>query len=193
MMKKTLTVFDIDDTLFTTEAKIRVRKNGEVQKILSNTEFNHYKLDHLEEFDFSEFRDAKIFRYTAKPIHPIFQLAKDKIKNNTECSKTILLTARQDFDDLEVFLQTFYDHNFPIHMAHVERAGNLSSRYRTGGNISKLAIIKRYVDTHKFERVEVFDDCIKNLVTISKLRHFYPKIHMDMWLVKGESLVSWQL
>ena len=78
-------------------------------------------------------------------------------------------------------------------MAHVERAGNLSSRYRTGGNISKLAIIKRYVDTHKFERVEVFDDCIKNLVTISKLRHFYPKIHMDMWLVKGESLVSWQL
>ena len=31
MIKKTLTVFDIDDTLFTTEAKIRVRKNGEVQ------------------------------------------------------------------------------------------------------------------------------------------------------------------
>lgn len=38
-----LTIFDIDDTLFHTTAQIAVVKDGEVQKKLTNQEFNNYK------------------------------------------------------------------------------------------------------------------------------------------------------
>jgi hypothetical protein len=39
-----LTIFDIDDTLLHTTAKIRVVKNGQVVRELTNQQFNNYKL-----------------------------------------------------------------------------------------------------------------------------------------------------
>ena len=41
---KGLTIFDIDETMFKTKAKVKVVKNGETIKSLTNQEFNKYKL-----------------------------------------------------------------------------------------------------------------------------------------------------
>ena len=39
----TLTIFDIDETLFHTKAKVAVVKDGNVVRMLDNQEFNTYK------------------------------------------------------------------------------------------------------------------------------------------------------
>ena len=54
----TLTIFDIDETLFHTKAKVAVVKDGKVVRMLDNQEFNTYKRKAGEEYDFKEFRSA---------------------------------------------------------------------------------------------------------------------------------------
>ena len=41
---KGLTIFDVDDTLFHSNARVKVEKDGKVIKSLNNREFNNYKL-----------------------------------------------------------------------------------------------------------------------------------------------------
>ena len=101
-----LTIFDIDDTLFHTTAKIKVVKDGKVIKSLTNQEFNSYKLQPGEQFDFGEFRNAEKFRRESQPIAPMIAKLKAILRNAGD-SKVIMLTARADFDDKELFLKTF--------------------------------------------------------------------------------------
>ena len=53
---KGLTIFDIDDTMFKTKARVKVMPSG---KVLTPQQFNTYKLGRGEEFDFGEFKSAK--------------------------------------------------------------------------------------------------------------------------------------
>ena len=62
-----LTIFDIDDTLFRTNSKVHVKKDGKTITKLSPAEFNSYKLKSGEEFDFSEFTNAQKFYKEARP------------------------------------------------------------------------------------------------------------------------------
>ena len=39
-----LTIFDIDETLFHTKAKVQVSKEGKIVKILDNQQYNSYRL-----------------------------------------------------------------------------------------------------------------------------------------------------
>ena len=57
---KRILLFDVDDTLIHTTAKIGVLKNGKLIKKLHNSEFNEYKLKSGESFDFSEFDDPNL-------------------------------------------------------------------------------------------------------------------------------------
>ena len=59
---KGLTIFDIDDTMFTSGARVRVKnKNTGQVKELSPKEYNSYKLQSGEEWDYGEFKSSKIF------------------------------------------------------------------------------------------------------------------------------------
>ena len=58
---KGLTIFDIDETLFHTKAKINIKRDGKVVGSLNNVEYNNYKLKPGEEFDYGQFKSAKIF------------------------------------------------------------------------------------------------------------------------------------
>ena len=59
---KGLTIFDIDDTMFKTKAKVLVRnKNTNQVRELSPQEYNNYKLQKDEEWDYREFKSAKVF------------------------------------------------------------------------------------------------------------------------------------
>ncbi len=68
-----LTIFDIDDTLFTTDTKIHIVKGGKRIKSLTPAEFNVYKVKSGESLDFSDFRSAEVFQKTAKPIATVFK------------------------------------------------------------------------------------------------------------------------
>ena len=180
----TLNVFDIDETLYRTFAKIRVMKDGKLVRELNNQELNNYKLKPGEKYDFMEFRDAKTFRETSQPIERMFNRAKNVISSQDGYSKTILLTARADFDDKEQFLQTFRDHGFPIDDTYVERAGNLSDKNPNGSSaLFKMVILRRYINTGKYHKVRVWDDSTKNLNGITKLVQYHPNIKIETYLV----------
>lgn len=120
-----LIIFDIDDTLLHTTAKIKViDANGQLVRELTNQEFNNYKLQPGEKFDFGEFRNAEKFRQESKPIVPMVRKLKT-ILSHAGNAKVIMLTARADFDDKETFLQTFQDLGIDMSRVHVHRAGNL--------------------------------------------------------------------
>lgn len=57
---KKIILFDVDDTLIHTTARIWIKKNGKLIKKISNKEYNNYKLKSGEEFDFKEFEDPQL-------------------------------------------------------------------------------------------------------------------------------------
>jgi hypothetical protein len=168
-----LIIFDIDDTLMHTTAKIKVVKDGQIVRDLTNQEFNTYKLQPGEEFDFGEFRNAEKFRQESKPIEPMVRKLKT-ILNNAGNAKVIMLTARADFDDKDTFLQTFQDLGIDMSKIHVHRAGNLP------GNDSpaykKAVWVRKYLDTKQYSHVRLYDDSMSNLRVFKELQQEYPTV-----------------
>lgn len=182
---RTLNVWDIDDTLGKTDARVIIKKNGKEVKVLSPGEYNHYKLQPGEELDFSQFRSGKVFRDTFKPISNVLDRAKSIVMNQSENSHSIILTARADFEEHEEFLQTWRDHGFPIDHVHVERSGNLSKlKPSSPAHINKGVILKKYLSTGKWDRVRMWDDHEKNLEILFKVAALYPDVEAVGYLVK---------
>jgi putative chitinase len=178
-----LTIFDIDDTLFHTTAKIKVKKDGKIVRSLTNQEFNNYKLLPGEEFDFGEFSSAEKFNKESKPIKPMI----DKLKNilaNAGNSKVIMLTARADFDNRDLFLNTFAKYGIDMSQVHVHRAGNLPGDAIPAEK--KAVWVRRYLDTGKFNRVSLYDDSMSNLRVFNSLRTEYPTVAFQAIFVKSD-------
>lgn len=175
-----LTIFDIDDTLFHTTAKIIIRKSGKAIKKLTSGDFNSYKLGPGESADFSEFEDAEKFNKESKPITKMFNKAKALLADTHKhpSNKVIIVTARPDSDNKKKFLDTFRKYNFDIDDVRVERAGKISA---LSAPQSKAIIIHNYLKTNKFNKVRLFDDSINNLKEFLKLERHFPGIKFTAW------------
>tara|TARA_B100000963_G_scaffold341975_1_gene342288 strand:+ start:98 stop:703 length:606 start_codon:yes stop_codon:yes gene_type:complete len=185
---KGLTIFDIDETMFITKAKVKVVKNGKVIKKLDNQEFNTYKKKAGEEFDFGEFKDAKVFNRTSTPIARMINKVKAILKNATKAgSRVIIVTARPNFDNKKVFLDTFRKQGIDIDKIYVERAGNLG-----GGPAAqnKKVIFKKYLDQKIYKRIRLFDDAMSNLKMFLSLQKNYPDVSFEAFLAKPNGSVS---
>jgi len=185
---KGLTIFDIDETMFITKAKVKVVKNGKVIKKLDNQEFNTYKKKAGEEFDFGEFKDAKVFNRTSTPIARMINKVKVILKNATKAgSRVIIVTARPNFDNKKVFLDTFRKQGIDIDKIYVERAGNLG-----GGPAAenKKVIFKKYLDQKIYKRIRLFDDAMSNLKMFLSLQKNYPDVSFEAFLAKPNGSVS---
>lgn len=183
----TLNVFDIDDTLFHTTAKITVLKDGKPVKELTNQEFNTYKLEPGESFDFSQFRDSEKFYHESVPISRMLNKAHAILKNMRPNSKVIIVTARADFNDKNRFLDTFRKHKFPIDRVRVERAGNINDVH--GVAIKKTIIIRNYLNTNIFNKVRLFDDSMENLRVFLKLKSEFPNIKFEAYFANSDGTV----
>jgi hypothetical protein len=185
-----LTIFDIDDTLFHTTAKIAVMKDGKQIRELTNQEFNTYKLKAGESFDFRQFRSAAKFRAESKPIDRMLSKAKIILRNAqaNPKSRVIILTARDDFDDKKTFLATFRDHGLDIDKIRVERAGKMGTKYSPA--IQKAIIIYNYLKTEQFGRVRLFDDSMANLKEFLKLKQHFPKITFEAYFAMSNGTVK---
>ena len=147
---KGLTIFDIDETMFITKAKVKVVKNGKVIKKLDNQEFNTYKKKAGEEYDFGEFKNAEVFKRTSTPIARMINKVKVILKNATKAgSRVIIVTARPNFDNKKTFLDTFRKQGIDIDKIYVERAGNLGSGPAAG---NKIIIFKKYLDQKIYKK-----------------------------------------
>jgi len=169
-----LSVWDIDETLFQTKARVHVMKNGKRIKSLSNKEYNTYKLGAGESYDFQEFKNADIFAKTSVPIQRAIDKAAKTLRAYSEQpnSKVIVLTARSDFDDPHTFLNTFERYGLNMRNVHVHRAGNLGLPAAE----AKRIFIKQYLDTGKFKTVSLFDDDRRNLDVFLSLKKDFPNV-----------------
>jgi hypothetical protein len=168
-----LVIFDIDDTLLHTTAKIRVVSRGRVVRELTNQQFNHYKLQPDEEFDFGEFRNAEKFNRESEPIKPMVRKLKTILINSPN-SDVIMLTARADFDDKELFLKTFRDLGIDMSRVHVHRAGNLPGDAIPAEK--KAVWVRKYLNTDQYDHVRLYDDSVTNLTVFKELRQEYPGV-----------------
>ena len=185
---KGLTIFDIDDTLFVSKARIIVKNtNTGKEKALTPMEFNSYKLRKHEEYDYGEFRSAKIFYQTATPIGRMVNKAKAIIKNATaKGSKVIIVTARANMDDKKLFIKTLESHGLPMRDVYVERAGNMSGSSAE----NKKVIFRKYLKTGEYGRIRLFDDHKENLKALLDLKKEFPSVDMQAYLANLKGSVK---
>ena len=185
---KGLTIFDIDETMFITKAKVKVVKDGKVIKKLDNQEFNTYKKKDGEEYDFGEFKNAEVFKRTSTPIARMINKVKAILKNATRAgSKVIIVTARPNFDNKKTFLDTFRKQGIDIDKIYVERAGNLGSGPAAD---NKRVIFKKYLNQKIYKRIRLFDDAKSNLKVFLSLQKDYPDVSFEAFLAKPNGSVS---
>jgi FMN phosphatase YigB (HAD superfamily) len=180
-----LVIFDIDDTLVHTQTKVHVVKDGQIVKSLNSHEFTHYKLQDGESFDFGAFRNAKEFFDNAKPIIPMLNQLKQDIATG---NKVVMVTARADFDDRELFLDTFRKYGVDMNKVHVYRAGNMTGKIQT--EEKKKIIIRNLLNKGRYNKAIMYDDAEPNLQSFVELKKEYPKTKFYAWHVSLEGEAS---
>ena len=187
--KGSLNIFDIDDTLFHTTAQITVKKDGKVVKKLTNAEYNTYRLKAGESFDYSEFKDAAKFYKESRPITRMINKAKEIVNRmNNPLSRTIIITARANFDNRDKFLATFRKYGFPIDKVYVERAGNMTDIDLPAEK--KAVIISKYLKGGDYKKVRLFDDSMSNLRTFLRLKTQFPTVKFEAYFANPDGSVK---
>ena len=155
---KGLTMFDVDETMFITKAKVKVMKNGKVVKKLDNQQFNTYKKKAGEEYDFGEFKDAKVFNRTSTPIARMINKVKVILKKQTDTTENNELVEfgpiKLNLDAHEVLINddeiilTALEFKLLKHL--VQRRGRVQTRDQLLGDVWGYSseITTRTVDTH---------------------------------------------
>ena len=186
MTRKTLSMFDMDETLFRTAAQVRVcNANSGLVCVLDNQSFNGYKLKPGERYDFSQFRDSEFFSQTSKPIESIIKELKEHYSHNKMYGgMTVIITARGDFTDKEIFLSFLESHGLPV------RDTKFFYIHRTGdGDMSipvaekKKIVIEEYLKVG-YDVVTFFDDNLNNLIEFMKLSETWTRTEFCSFLVR---------
>ena len=180
-----LVIFDIDDTLVYTQTKVNVIRDGQVTRELNSHEFTHYKLQDGEQFDFENFRNAHDFFHNSKPIIPMMNQLKQDIATG---NKVVMVTARADFDDRELFLDTFRKYGVDMGKVHVYRAGNMTQKVQT--EEKKKIIIRNLLNKGNYTKAIMYDDAEPNLQSFVELKQEYPQTKFYAWHVSLEGEAS---
>ena len=183
--KTSLHVFDVDDTLVHSKAMVHVKdeKGNTVQKI-TPSEYNTHKLEPGHQYDYHEFRSSDLFKKTSKPIGKMIKTinAAQAMASKNPKNKTIINTARADFDDKDKFLGTLKAHGIEhIDKIHVHRAGNIPGPEKP--EHKKLTFIRQHMAKHSYNHVKMYDDSKPNLDAFLSLKKEYPKTRFTAYHV----------
>lgn len=149
-------VFDFDDTIATTTARIIVKSKHPLQhfkeqtlEYLTPSQFSSYELKEGEWFDFNEFRDSK-FIQNANPTF-LIHLAQEV---DNEGHDVYILTAREDdsSDAIAEFLSQFNVHPKTIHCV-----GGTKETIPQRKHDILMMLIRNY------SKVYFYDDCKNNI------------------------------
>jgi len=149
-------VFDFDDTLVTTDAKIKVFKNKAFDRSLTPKEFSNYKLRQGEQYDFSDFRNPNIILKAKKhkAWHIMYSIS-NLIKKDQSVAVLYILTARNNEVKSTIY-EFLKQNNIEIEINNV----------LTIGDVDDISLAKQRVLsdlTTKYTKVFFFDDDIKNI------------------------------
>ena len=146
-------VFDIDDTLIKSTAKVFVRKNCRVVKTLNSQEYNDYKLQQGETFTYEEFEDIQ--KMLDAEIKPYFNTMEREYNRGVHIS---ILTARSNKEMIRKFFMKKAD--IDIHPNLVFTIGDDLSNLTVSEKKAKC--IKTLVE-YGYTTLIFFDDNIDNL------------------------------
>jgi hypothetical protein len=99
-----------------------------------------------------------------------------------------MVTARADFDDRELFLDTFRKYGVDIDRVHVYRAGNMTGKIQT--EEKKKIIIRGLLDKTPYTKAIMYDDAVPNLESFVELKDEYPRTKFYAWHVSLEGEAS---
>jgi hypothetical protein len=134
----------------------------------------------LEEYReyFGDFSNAREFFENAKPIIPMINQLKRDINTG---NKVVMVTARSDFNDRELFLDTFRKYGVDMNKVHVYRAGNMTDKIST--EEKKKIIINRLLDKEQYNKAIMYDDAVPNLNAFVSLKKDHPDTRFYAWHV----------
>lgn len=187
----TLTVFDLDETLFNSPGKVYIRHKVTREYVREASSSLTDELTEHEEYDYSDFRSAKLFFERAVPIEKMVKKYQKTIRDRGPDCKVCIITARADFDDRDLFLSALKKHKIYHDDVHVYRAGNYEDRAPTTP-LRKTAIIGDLLTNTKvyFDTVQMFDDAYKNLQAFLGMKSCWKNIKFKAFHVNHKGDVT---
>ena len=152
-------IWDFDDTLVKTDAKVYVYRNGKYIRSLTPEEFNSYQKAADEEIDVSEFKDPRIIM-KARPLKMWAALKNmdSAIKQGRSTSEIFILTARSPIAQTPIY-NFFRKNGINIPEDHIITIGD------DKGEISipeeKRKILQKLAD--EYDDLTFFDDNPENI------------------------------
>lgn len=156
---KKLWVFDFDDTLVKTDAKVHVTKGTGETFDLTPGEFAIYEKSADEVFDYSDFQkliNPREIKWVNKILHNVHAHHKPE--------EIVILSARSSATPIKQFL-----HDAGLTDIEVVALDSADP------NVKASWILKR-VERDDYKVVEYFDDSHKNVAAVSNLRHRLPTV-----------------
>jgi len=150
-------IFDLDDTLVQTEAKIKILnpKTKEVVRKLSPNEFNTFKIKKGHVLDYDDF-DCPILLRQGKIIHDIFEILKNNYHKHVPIA---ILTARASAEMVRDF---FLQNGIDIHPELVIAVNDPQFEFEGTIPERKRKAIQKIIDLG-FKDLTFFDDHDENL------------------------------
>lgn len=170
-----ITVFDLDDTLVITDAKIKVcNKVTGTCYSLTPEEFNEYEKHPDHELDFDDFKSLEIMK-AGKLIHYYLKILADAYKMKRAVG---IVTAR---DDREM-IYDWMKHHVGFHIAKDLIFAVNDPVHKFTGNISeKKKQAFREIIEKGYVKIQFFDDDDANLRLVKELEVEYPEIELSVY------------
>ena len=150
---RTLAIFDFDDTLFRSGAKVRVRSAGKKEKSMSSKKYASYVSQPDDQFDFSEFES-----YPPKPIaiQKVTTLFKTYV-SSLGSENVIILTARSKSKPVVDVLI-----NFSLPVVHIAAMGSSDHK-------QKADYVRSEIVNNKYDNIVLFEDNRLNIDAIKEV------------------------
>ncbi len=170
-----ITVFDLDDTLVITDAKIKVCNivTGDCHE-LTPEEFNEYESNPNDKLDFDDFKSLEIMK-AGDLIHYYLKILAEAYKMKRAVG---IVTARDDREMIYKWLKEhvgfhiakdlIYAINDPVHGL----KGSIAEK--------KQQAFREYIDMG-YKKIQFFDDDDANLRLVKELQSDYPDVEISVY------------
>ena len=168
-----IVVFDLDDTLVITDAKIKVydKDTGDSYS-MTPEEFNDYERQPSHEVDFDDFKSLEIMK-AGKLIEYYLKIFKEAYKLKIAVG---IVTAR---DDREMIYKWLKEHiGFRIDKDLIFAVNDPVHRYRGSVSDRKKAAFRELIDMG-YRDMQFYDDDTANLVLVKSLENEYEDVSIS--------------
>jgi hypothetical protein len=167
-----ITVFDVDDTLTISNAKIKVHDpaSGEYFE-LTPKQFNDYKKDPGHKLDFSDFKSKEILK-AGKIIDSVMDILKETIKREKAVG---IITAR---DDKDLIIDFLLHNGVDVNPDFIFAINEPNSGFTGSIAVKKQQAFERFIKMG-FKNFKFYDDDRENLKLAKDLERKYD-INMEI-------------